>query len=100
MNEPKIVKLKAELCMSCDFPTRKHNFHLLCNELRKRGYKVDEEVKDMMDSRGEQEIYVEHEGIWYKIFTSTDLKAKEAILDNTLDLRLSDVINKIEKILK
>jgi hypothetical protein len=100
MNEPKVVKLKAEICLSCDFPTRKLNFHKLCNELRKRGYEVEEEVKDMMDSRGEQEIYVEHDGIWYKVFTSIDPTAKEAILDNTLDLRLHDVINKIENKIK
>jgi hypothetical protein len=100
MNDPKELKLKAELCMSCDFPTRKHNFHKLCIELRKKGYKVEEEVIDMNDSRGEQEIYVNNKGTWYKVFTSIDPKAKEAILDNTLDLRIHDVINKIENIIK
>jgi hypothetical protein len=99
MTESKELKLKAELCLSCDFPTRKANFLHLCNALTKKGYIVEKEIHDMADNRGENEIYVEHNGKYHKVFTSIDPSAKQAIIDSTLDLRQSEVIAKIENII-
>jgi hypothetical protein len=95
----KTIRLKADLSLSCDFPTKKANFHHLVTALQKRGYNVVEEINDLEDSRGENEIYVEHGGNSYKVFTSIDPKAKDAIIDSNLDLRITDVVSRIENII-
>src|SRR4051812_7062969 len=95
----KTIKLKADLSLSCDFPTKKANFHHLGEKLKQRGYNVTEEINVLDDSRGENEIYVEHNGNSYKVFTSFDPKAKDAIIDSNLEFRINDVIAKIENII-
>jgi hypothetical protein len=94
----KDIKITAEFGLTCDFPTKKAHFMHLLNALKKKGYNVKEEIIEV--DKDEFEIFIEYNGHKTKIFTNIDPKAKEAILDSNLELRISDVVAKIEQAIK
>lgn len=96
----KKITLKAELNRCDEFPSKKHDFLQLCNELKKKGYSVEQKLEETMGSAEKYEISLVKEGKDFKIFTNSDPYAKEAIIDSSLSERITDVINKIEKMTK
>ena len=68
--------------------------------MRKKGYKVDEVIKESMGSIEKQEISLILDGKEMKIFTSSDPYARDAIIDSDLYGRIPEVIEKIENIVK
>ncbi len=94
------ISLKAELNLCDEFFTKKSNFIKLSNELRKKGYKVDEVIKESMGSIEKQEISLILNGKEIKIFTSSDPYAKDAIIDSDLLRRMPEIIEKIENLVK
>ncbi len=96
----KTIVIRADFNMCDEFPTKKSNFNKLCNELRKKGYTVKDTIYESMGSVEVNDIIITLGNNDYKIFTSSDPYAKDAIMDSNLYIRIPDVIEKIEKVIK
>jgi hypothetical protein len=100
-NDKTKIKIKGEFNLCDEFPTKKKNFENLCKLLTSKGYIVESEIKETMESAEKDEVSVVLDNDKeIKVFTSCDPYASQAIIDSTMHLRLNDIVNNVDKIVK